>query len=85
MKRAVMGLFAVVLVIANFAGCTGKARYPESNTSSMFVCIEDAAVIDVYYHKDTKVMYVRNITPRGGVSWEWLVNPDGTPMTWGGE
>ena len=48
----------------------------DDDQKSMFVCCESTISWRVYYHRETKVMYVAY----NGHGWTLLVNPDGTPM-----
>lgn len=49
--------------------------------SSMFSVVEDNSYWTVYYHKGTKVMWIRNKGARGS-GFEVLVDENGEPMIW---
>jgi hypothetical protein len=78
----------IILVMLTLCGCKGKTTATVNSDGlqerSMFVMVEDTYYFDVVYHRDTKVMYAIS---RGGYNcgnFCLLVNPDGTPMLWGG-
>ena len=48
---------------------------------SMFYVVEDNSYWTVYYHKDTKVMWIRNKGVRSS-DFEVLVDENGEPMIW---
>lgn len=69
-------LFIAVLMLFALTGCTTK------DTPSMFVRVEEGLSWDVYYHRDTKVMYAVSHGAHSYGIFTVLVNPDGTPMRW---
>ena len=77
-------IIAIVIGLCVFlCGCT-SVETVENESSSMFVRIESAETWDVVYHKETKVMYVVSDGSRHRGAFTLLVNPDGTPMIYGG-
>lgn len=74
----VIGVFAFLII-----GCAmfRKAEDRQFTESSMFCLVEDNSYWAVYYHKDTKVMWIRNKGSRGG-DFEVLVDRDGKPIIW---
>lgn len=79
-------LLATVFMIVAFSACF--ANPSESNVSednpSMFVLAEDGLYWHVYYHKETKVMYVVSTSSYNRGNFTVLVNADGTPMLYEG-
>ena len=78
-------IFSVVIafLLACMVGCgVPVSTSGEEPSSSMFVCVERAALWDVVYHKDTCVMYAVSGGGYNAGTFTLLVNPDGTPMIW---
>lgn len=75
---AIIGLF-VFLIIA--CAMFRKAEDKRFAQSSMFSVVEDNSYWTVYYHKGTKVMWIRNKGGRG-TNFEMLVDENGNPMIW---
>lgn len=50
------------------------------NKQSMLVLIEKGEYWNVYYHKETKVMYVMSLSSYNRGNFTVMVNPDGSPM-----
>ena len=75
-------IFMIGLLIASIiTSCNWKSVTVEDvneNAESMFVCCEVTANWRVYYHKETRVMYVMKSS-----CWELLVDADGSPMLYG--
>lgn len=46
----------------------------------MFVLIEEGEYWYVYYHQETKVMYVMSLSSYNRGNFTVMVNPDGSPM-----
>lgn len=86
MKKIVL-LATMILILFAFSACA--ANKTESavteGKSSMFVKVEDGPSWNVYYHKETKVMYVVSAASYNCGNFTVLVNPDGTPMLYDGE
>lgn len=82
-KSVVLLILLSLLVV----GCTNDVYRDEKNTDtkSMFVEVENTMRFTVYYHRDTKVMYVQSKYGSGSGDFEPLINPDGTPMLWESE
>ena len=79
MKKLFVIILAVVLCVVLFSACVTIEKESE-NTASMFVLVEKGYLFSVYYHRETKVLYVA-----GGyncTNFTVLVNADGTPMLW---
>lgn len=77
----------LILLSLLMVGC-GEDIYRDgknTDTKSMFVEVEDTMRFDVYYHRDTKVMYAVSKYGSGSGDIEPLINPDGTPMLWESE
>lgn len=86
MKKFILFLVAVFMIVT-FSACA--ANQTESIVTegkpSMFVKIEDGSSWNVYYHKETKVMYVVSMSSYNCGNFTVLVNADGTPMLYEGE
>lgn len=77
-------IIAIAICLCLFlCGCT-SVETVERESSSMFVKIESAESWDVVYHKETKVMYAVSDDYYTCGTFTLLVNPDGTPMIYGG-
>lgn len=50
------------------------------NNQSMLVLIEKGEYWNIYYHQETKVMYVMSLSSYNRGNFTVLVNPDGSPM-----
>lgn len=86
--KKILCLFLVLVILFSFAGCA--AAVPEENPNqeyqeltSMFVKLETFRASSgggtyVFYHKDTKVMYIVSYEGVATV----MLNPDGTPQTY---
>lgn len=77
----------LILLSLLMVGC-GEDVYREAKyitPKSMFVEVENTIRFSVYYHRDTKVMYVQSKFGSGSGDFEPLINPDGTPMLWESE
>lgn len=86
MKKFILFL-ATVLMIVTLCACS--SNNPESEIvegkPSMFVMIENGPSWNVYYHKETKVMYVVSMSSYNCGNFTVMVNPDGSPMLYEGE
>lgn len=69
-------LFVFLIAICVFFR---KAEDRHFEKSSMFSVVEDNSYWTVYYHKGTKVMWIRNKGSRG-TDFEVLVDENGNPM-----
>ena len=83
--KKILCLFLALTILFSFVGCA--AAVPEENanqeTTSMFIKLESFRVpsgggAHVFYHKDTKVMYIVSYEGVATV----MLNPDGTPQTY---
>lgn len=87
MKQFMLFLAMVAMIMA-LCACSANKTESEvvEDKPSMFVKIEDGPMWNVYYHRDTKVMYA--VQTGGAYSYgafTLLVNPDGSPMIYEGE
>lgn len=83
--RMIIALLIVGVFTISLCSCKNVTVTSTSNDStSMFVCLEEASSWRVVYHKDTKVMYAVSSGGSGTGVFTVLLNPDGTPMTYGG-
>lgn len=85
MKKISVFIAAVVMAVMLF-GCGTNPSQSEvnENSLSMFVKVEDGGLWDVYYHKDTKVMYAVSDAAYNTGTFTVLVNADGSPLIWEG-
>lgn len=83
MKKISILIVALTMIVVLF-GCRSNQSQSEviEDAPSMFVKVEDGSVWDVYYHKDTKVMYVVSYSSYNRGNFTMLVNADGSPMLW---
>lgn len=83
--RMIIALWIVVIFASSLCSCSNTTVTSISNDStSMFVCLEETSSWCVVYHKDTKVMYTVSNGGSGIGVFTVLLNPDGTPMIYGG-
>lgn len=85
MKTKFVVLILVIIISFSFIFSACDIAEVESenvNTESMFIAVEYCPNWSVYYHKVTKVMYVKGMHSD---TFTVLVNPDGTPQLWNGE
>lgn len=77
-------LFIAILMLFALTGCVPNSSESivSKDTPSMFVRVEEGFSWDVYYHRDTKVMYAVSDGVKNSGTFTVLVNPDGTPMLW---
>lgn len=77
-----------ILILVIFSGCDfkniEKVETDKSADSSMFACIEKTALWWIVYHKETKAMYAVSYGDYNRGIFTLLVNPDGSPMIYGG-
>ena len=75
----------IVLAAILLFGCAANGAESQvvDGKASMFVKVEDGLTWDVYYHRDTKVMYAVSDGSYNYGTFTVLVNPDGSPMLWG--
>lgn len=88
MKKIIAILMCILLICLVFCGCTDTVvatleEEVNQDATSMFVKVEtfrsphDGGAY-VFYHKDTKVMYIIGYDGVATV----MLNPDGTPQTY---
>lgn len=84
MKKLKIIVPAIALAGVLLSGCA--ANFAETKViedkPSMFIMVENGPTWDVYYHRDTKVMYVVSDGSNTYGNFTVLINPDGTPMLW---
>lgn len=76
-------VFALVVIF--ICGLCGILREQEDKTmeqTSMFVQLDDGQYWTVYFHKNTKIMYIRTKGSFGTSDIEIMVDADGKPMKW---
>lgn len=86
MKQFMLFLAMVAMIMA-LCACSANKTESEvvEDKPSMFVKIEDGPMWNVYYHRETKVMYVVSASSYNCGNFTLLVNADGSPMLWEGE
>lgn len=88
MKRIICILLCVSTLFFLFGCGTQMERVEEDQKkkTSMFVVVEggNADVYRIVYHRDTKVMYAISAGVYNSGCFTVLLNPDGSPMIWGG-
>lgn len=74
----------ICMLVFLIVACAMFRKIEDKNfeETSMFCQVEDNAYWTVYYHKKTKVMWIRNKGNFGGKDFEVLVDADGSPMIW---
>lgn len=84
-SRMIIVVWIVVVFVSSLCSCKDTTVTSVSNDdTSMFVFLENTPQWDVVYHKDTKVMYAVSHYGTGSGVFTALLNPDGTPMIYGG-
>lgn len=84
MKNKILAMLLISLTII-CTGCANVEKTPQQSETSMFVEIEHSTHFSVVYHRETKVMYVISEGSYNYGNFTLLVNPDGSPMMYGGE
>lgn len=86
MKKRILSAVLTVGLLFSLAGYNYSEVETEEkvkgDTSSMFVCVEQATSWSVVYHKETKVMYVVSDGFYNHGTFTLLVDADGNPMLW---
>jgi hypothetical protein len=78
-QKLAAAILAAILSTTLLTGC--EEEQPEL---PMFVKIEQGTYWTVFYHRDTKVMYVVSDASYNEGTFTMLVNADGTPMVYEG-
>lgn len=76
----------LLLLCLLLCGCSKQVTLQnvQKDQSSMFVRIEHTFIWDVYYHKDTKVMYVCSRGDYNSGNMTVMLDADGKPLLWEG-
>lgn len=76
-----------VAMIMTLCACSANKTESEvvEDKMSMFVKVEEGPSWNVYYHKETKVMYVASYSNYNRGNFTLLVNADGSPMIYKGD
>ena len=86
MKKMGLVLSTVLMIVALSACALNQTEdLVVDGQPSMFVKVEDGPSWNVYYHNETKVMYVVSMSSYNCGNFTVLVNADGTPMLYEGE
>lgn len=78
----VMAIICMFIFLIATCAMFRKMEDKAFTDTSMFCQVQDNAYWTVYYHKGTKVMWIRNKGTFGGTDMEILVDSDGNPMLW---
>lgn len=84
MKKKIISATLAVFIMISLCSCVVVEREDKKKDTSMFAVVETAALWKVVYHRETKVMYAVSYGSYNDGTFTLLVNPDGTPMLWGG-
>lgn len=84
MKKLKIIVLTIALSGVLLFGCAANSTETKviEDKPSMFIMVENGPTWDVYYHRDTKVMYVVSDGSYTYGNFTVLVNPDGSPMLW---
>lgn len=77
-----MAIIGILLFFVIGCAMFRKAEDKSFAETSMFCPVEYNSYWTVYYHKDTKVMYIRNKGTVGSNDIEVLIDENGNPMLW---
>lgn len=80
--KPIVPTIALAAILLSGCAANGTESQVVDGKASMFVKVEDGLTWDVYYHRDTKVMYVVSDGSYNYGTFTVLVNPDGSPMLW---
>ena len=86
-RKMIKSLIAITLSAMMMTGCGSATVQTQQQINSganvsMFVCVEEAALWKIVYHRETKVMYAVSYYLENCGNFTVLVNADGTPMVW---
>ena len=86
MKNKIIAFLLAAIMAVSFTGCTSVEQEYDS-VKSMFVKVEDvyngaAYGWELYYHRETKVMYVRATYGSGSGTWTVMLDAEGKPLLW---
>ena len=81
MKKAML-IISLVFLMVILSGCMETATEERPKQLSRFVLVENTAVYNVVYDKETKVMYAVSHYGAGSGVFTLLVNADGSPKLW---
>lgn len=87
MLTIIMFIIIFISILFLFTGCINKSNAVETSlaigTQSELIQVQDNSIrYDIYYHKDTKVMYL--IVYGSGISVTPMLDIDGKPLLWQG-
>lgn len=80
--KSIVPAIALAAVLLTGCAANGAESQVVDGKASMFIQVEQGPSWNVYYHRDTKVMYVVSSASRNRGNFTVLVNPDGSPMLW---
>ena len=70
-----------LLIIVCLMGCQ---KIGTANEQSMFVEVGYGDCCKIYYHRDTKVMYICSCSPYNYGSYTVMLDANGKPLLWDG-
>lgn len=81
-KAAVAAILLICLLCMVYTvGARRKSKSEVAmNNPSMLVLIEKGEYWNIYYHQETKVMYVMSLSSYNRGNFTVMANPDGSPM-----
>ena len=79
--KAIIGFF-VIFCITGCSIVTTADKIADPSPKSMLVEVENTIDWRIYYHKGTKVMYIRD---SNGGGFTLMVDEEGKPLLWRGE
>lgn len=80
-KIIILGIIIIGMLVC-LTGCSSES---EAETERRFIKVSDENSFNIYYDKETKVMYAISDSSYNYGTVTLLVNADGTPLLYGGE
>lgn len=80
--KLIVPTIALAAILLSGCAANGTESQVVDGKASMFIRVEQGPSWNVYYHRDTKVMYVVSAGSRNSGNFTVLVNSDGSPMLW---
>lgn len=74
-NKIILGIILIVIMFC-FCGCNNSI----AETNKKFIYVSSEVSFDVYYEKETKIMYAVSNGQYNKGNVTLLVNPDGTPL-----
>lgn len=80
--KPIVPTIALAAILLTGCAANGTESQVVDGKASMFIRVEQGPSWNVYYHRDTKVMYVVSAGGNNSGDFTVLINPDGSPMLW---